>query len=61
MNKEFFNNDGIYVAKNILGKFLIRKYNNIQVVTRIVETEAYMGINDKAAHVYNDKRTDRTK
>jgi len=61
LNKEFFNNDGIYVAKNILGKFLIRKYNNIQVVTRIVETEAYMGINDKAAHVYNDKRTDRTK
>ncbi len=61
MNKEFFNNDGVYVAKNILGKFLIRKYNNMQVVTRIVETEAYMGVSDKAAHVYKDKKTDRTK
>ena len=61
MDKEFFNNDGLYVAKNILGKFLIRKYNNMQVVTRIVETEAYMGVSDKAAHVYNDKKTDRTK
>ena len=61
MNKEFFNNNGIYVAKNILGKFLIRKYENIKIVTRIVETEGYMGIKDKAAHVYNDKKTDRTK
>ena len=61
MDKEFFNNDGLYVAKNILGKFLIRKYNNMQVVTRIVETEAYMGKRDKASHVYSDKKTKRTK
>ena len=61
MDKNFFKNDGLYVAKNILGKFLIRKYDNYQVVTKIVETEGYMGIKDKAAHVYNDKKTDRTK
>ena len=61
MDKKFFENDGIYVAKNILGKFLIRKYKDTQIVTKIVETESYMGIKDKAAHVYNDKKTDRTK
>lgn len=61
MDKNFLKNDGLYVAKNILGKFLIRKYDNYQVVTKIVETEGYMGIKDKAAHVYNDKKTDRTK
>ncbi len=61
MEKTFFNNNGLYVAKNILGKFLIRKYKDTQIVTKIVETEAYMGIKDKAAHVYNDKKTDRTK
>src|SRR5699024_11478368 len=33
----------------------------MQIVTKIVETEGYMGIKDKAAHVYNDKKTDRTK
>ena len=60
MNKKFFNNNGLYVAKNILGKFLIRKYENTQIVTKIVETEGYMGVKDKAAHVYNDKKTDRT-
>lgn len=61
LDKCFFQNDGLYVAKNILGKFLIREYDNIQIVTKIVETEGYMGIKDKAAHVYNDKKTDRTK
>ena len=61
MDKKFFENNGIYVAKNILGKFLIRKYKDTQIVTKIVETESYMGIKDKAAHVYNDKKTDRTK
>ena len=61
MDKNFLKNDGLYVAKNILGKFLIRKYDNYQVVTKIVETEGYMGIKDKAAHVYNEKKTDRTK
>ena len=61
MDKNFLKNDGLYVAKNILGKFLIRKYDNYQVVTKIVETEGYMGIKDKAAHVYNYKKTDRTK
>ena len=61
MDKNFLKNDGLYVAKNTLGKFLIRKYDNYQVVTKIVETEGYMGIKDKAAHVYNEKKTDRTK
>ncbi len=61
MNIDFFRNDAIFVAKNILGKFLIRRYEGKEIVTKIVETESYMGINDKAAHVYNDKKTDRTK
>ena len=61
LDKYFFQNDGLYVAKNILGKFLIREYDNMQIITKIVETEGYMGIKDKAAHVYNDKKTDRTK
>lgn len=61
MEKNFYNNNGLHVARNILGKFLIRKYEDKQIVTKIVETEGYMGIKDKAAHVYNDKKTDRTK
>ena len=43
-----------------MGKLLIRRYGDIEIVTKIVETEAYMGISDKGAHVYNDKKTKRT-
>ncbi|WP_330666306.1 DNA-3-methyladenine glycosylase [Romboutsia lituseburensis] len=61
MNRGFFNQDGINVAKQILGKYLIRKYEGKTIVTKIVETESYMGITDKGAHVYGDKKTERTK
>lgn len=61
MDKEFFRQDGISLAKAILGKFLIRKYDNKILVCKITETESYMGVDDKAAHVYKDKKTDRTK
>ena len=60
MNKEFYNVDGITLAKNLLNKFLIREYENKKIVTKIVETEAYMGIIDKAAHAYNNKKSTRT-
>ena len=55
-NRDFFQQDAINLAKDILGKYLIREYDGIQIVSKIVETEAYMGVNDKAAHVYGDKK-----
>ena len=51
MNINFFRQDAITVAKSLLGKYLVRRYDNKEIVTKIVETEAYMGITDKAAHV----------
>ena len=61
MDKEYFKKDGLELAKSILGKYLIRSYDGKIIVTKIVETESYMGINDKGAHVYGDKRSERTK
>ena len=60
MDKDFFRRDAITLARDLLGKYLVRKYEGEQIITKIVETEAYMGIEDKAAHVFNDKRTRRT-
>lgn len=57
LKKEFFNRDATEVAKNLLGKVLINKVNSIITSGIIVETEAYMGINDKGSHTYNGKRT----
>lgn len=61
MDKKYFKKDGLELAKSILGKYLIRNYDGKIIVTKIVETESYMGINDKGAHVYGDKRSERTK
>lgn len=60
MNIEFFRQDAITVARNLLGKYLVREYDEKKIITKIVETEAYMGIEDKAAHVFGDRRTERT-
>ncbi len=44
----------------MLGNLLIRKINKKEIVARIVETEAYMGVIDSACHSYGGKRTNRT-
>ena len=41
----------------MLGKFLINKINGRRVSGMIVETEAYIGPQDKASHAFNNKRT----
>ena len=48
------------VAKELLGKILITKFNGEITSGRIVETEAYAGIVDRASHAYADRRTART-
>ena len=40
------------VARELLGKLLIRKINGQALIGRIVETEAYLGENDPAAHSF---------
>ena len=48
------------IAGALLGKILISSFENRLTAGRIVETEAYNGITDKASHVWNGKRTNRT-
>ncbi|SHH33119.1 DNA-3-methyladenine glycosylase [Anaerosphaera aminiphila DSM 21120] len=60
LDRSFFNRDTIMVAKELLGKVIVRKYGSVELVGRIVETEAYTGYLDKGSHTYNGKRTNRT-
>ncbi len=46
----FFNRDPRRVARSLLGKLLIRKTPHGILAGRIVETEAYLGVGDSAAH-----------
>ena len=58
--REFYNRSSVDVAKDLLGKYLVHIVDDIEVIAKIVETEAYMGPSDKAAHSYNNRRTKRT-
>ena len=54
-------NDVVAVARELLGKYLFTCINGVVTGGYIVETEAYDGVNDKAAHSYGGKLTPRTK
>ncbi len=51
----FYDRDPILVAKELLGKLLIRRINTCVTVSRIVETEAYLAHNDPASHSFIGK------
>lgn len=55
----FYNQKTLWVAKNLLGKYLVRKTGEKKLVGKIVETEAYVGPEDLASHASRG-RTPRT-
>src|SRR5688572_16492713 len=58
---DFYNrHDVVGIAKELLGKILVSEFDGVRTSGRIVETEAYAGITDKASHAYNGRRTNRT-
>jgi len=61
LENSFFKRDTIEVAKDLLGKKIIRNISGNFLYAKIVETEAYTGFNDKASHSYGGKITKRTK
>jgi DNA-3-methyladenine glycosylase (3mg) len=54
------NTDVLFLAEDLLGKVLYTQKDGLVTAGRIVETEAYFGVSDKASHAYNGKRTSRT-
>ncbi len=50
LSRAFFDRDPRRVARELLGKVLIRERKNLHLAGRIVEVEAYLGENDPAAH-----------
>jgi DNA-3-methyladenine glycosylase len=60
LGRKFFARDTLKVAKELLGKSIVRKINNMQICAKIVETEAYIGDHDPASHSYG-RITERNK
>jgi len=59
--RKFYTRKTLVVAKELLGKYLVRKTNGRKLVGKIVETEAYIGPQDRASHAFNGKITPRNK
>lgn len=59
LNKDFYSKDARVLAQDLLGKVLVHKIDGNVLKGIIVETEAYIGLIDKASHAYGNKRTPR--
>ena len=46
----FFDRDTALVARELLGCLLVHRVDGVERIGRIVETEAYLGVDDLAAH-----------
>lgn len=55
LSPKFFNRPTLQVAKDLLGKYLIRKIDDKEIVLPITEVEAYDGFKDKASHASRGK------
>lgn len=51
--------DVVTLAKELLGKIVFSEIDGRRTSGRIVETEAYAGISDRASHSFNGRRTRR--
>lgn len=60
VDNEFFQQPTLELASSLLGCILVNESEEGTAAGVIVETEAYIGPMDQAAHSYNNRRTKRT-
>lgn len=53
--RSFYLGPTLTVAKDLLGKYIVRKYRGATMIGMIVEVEAYLGERDPASHAYRGK------
>ena len=59
LGSEFFDRDTVVVARDLLGKVLVREMEGRRLWGRLVEVEAYLGPDDLAAHSSGGRRSPR--
>ncbi len=61
LDRSFYDRkDVVQIARELLGKILVTQLNGIRTSGRIVETEAYAGVVDRASHAFGGSRTNRS-
>ena len=57
--KSFYRRPAETVARDLLGRYLVRELDGERLALRLVETEAYLGSPDRASHAWAGRRTAR--
>jgi len=61
LDRSFFRRDPETVARALLGQRLVSTVDGERTAGIIVETEAYLGVEDRAAHTWGGRRTERNR
>lgn len=61
LSAKFYRRDTTAVARELLGCRLVHIVNGQRISGRIIETEAYLGVTDRACHSYGGRKTERVK
>jgi len=59
IGRDYYRQNPVDLARDLLGRHLVRIVAGRRLVVRIVETEAYLGVPDLAAHTAGGRRTAR--
>ncbi|WP_215144149.1 DNA-3-methyladenine glycosylase [Exiguobacterium qingdaonense] len=60
LDLSFYEQPTLDLARALLGKYLVMRHPEGDIIAKIVETEAYLGAIDRAAHSFGGRRTKRT-
>lgn len=57
LSREFFSQPVLDVARQLIGKILVSRFDGVEMSGRIVETEGYAGLADPASHAVRLRRS----
>jgi DNA-3-methyladenine glycosylase len=57
--RSFFQRPAETVARDLVGRYVVRRLAGERLALRLVETEAYLGAPDRASHAWAGRRTAR--
>jgi DNA-3-methyladenine glycosylase len=61
LQRSFYTRQNVVeIARDLIGKVLLTRFNGEPTSGIIIETEAYEGVTDRASHAYGGRRTGRT-